>query len=109
MLRASAVDATLDPAAIPALDGAAELLASGIASTLHPANEAFRRHVVGEAPPLLFDPQTAGGLLAGVPAERAGPCLAALRRLGYEAAIVGACTARAGAEPAVRLARPESA
>jgi selenide,water dikinase len=37
--------------------------------------------------PLFFDPQTAGGLLAAVPAGRADDCRSALRALGYDSAM----------------------
>ncbi|MFC7540794.1 selenide, water dikinase SelD [Siccirubricoccus deserti] len=40
MLEASGVAAALDPHAVPALAGAAEVLAAGARSTLHPANAA---------------------------------------------------------------------
>jgi selenide, water dikinase len=36
--------------------------------------------------PLIFDPQTAGGLLATVAADRAEDCLKALRAMGYDKA-----------------------
>jgi selenide, water dikinase len=97
MTRPSGVDAELDLAALPLLEGAEETVAAGILSSLQPANVRLRRAIRDQAAwvehpryPLLFDPQTAGGLLASVPAERAAACLAALHALGYaRAAIIG--------------------
>lgn len=93
MTRPSGVDAELDLAALPLLAGAAETAAAGIASSLAPANVRLRRALrnggaAASHPhyPLIFDPQTAGGLLASVPAERAEPCVRALRALGYASA-----------------------
>jgi len=97
MTRPSGVDAELDLAALPLLDGAEETVAAGILSSLQPANVRLRRTLRDQADwvehpryPLLFDPQTAGGLLASVPAERAEACLAALHALGHDrAALIG--------------------
>jgi selenide,water dikinase len=108
MLTASSADARLDPGAIPALDGALDLIAAGIASSLHAGNLSALA-ALAEADPqsplpaLLIDPQTAGGLLAGIPAEQADACLAALVAAGYRAAEIGVVDARAGAKPVVRL------
>ncbi len=38
MLTASGADARLDPTAIPALDGALDIIAAGVASSLHASN-----------------------------------------------------------------------
>lgn len=97
MTRPSGVDARLDLAALPLLDGATECVAAGIVSSLQPANVRLRRALrngqdfVGDPRyPLLFDPQTAGGLLAGVPAERVEACVSALHEAGYpHAAVIG--------------------
>ena len=108
MLRASGMDAAIDPDAIPALDGTLALMQQGILSSLHADNtaalailpSAARAHPLA---PLLIDPQTAGGLLAGVPAARAGDCLDDLRRLGYRAAVIGQVEDMRGSEPQIRL------
>ena len=89
MLRASGVGAVLDGSALPALPGARELAAQGVASTLAPANRAAIDLRDGPDVDLLTDPQTSGGLLAGVPAARATECVAALRAAGCDAAVVG--------------------
>jgi selenide,water dikinase len=97
MLRASRVSAVLDLAALPALPGAIELLERGERSTSHDQNAAARRGMVFSRATagrpeleLLFDPQTSGGLVFGVPAERADECLEALRKAGdRDAAIIG--------------------
>ena len=94
---ASQVRVRVRMGAVPLLPGAAECVAKGIFSSLQPANLRLKRSVANEADalhhptyPLLFDPQTAGGLLSAVPAASADACLAALREAGYpRAAAVG--------------------
>ncbi|HZS81463.1 MAG TPA: selenide, water dikinase SelD [Stellaceae bacterium] len=97
MVKPSRVDVTLELDAVPLLEGAVETVRMGIFSSLQPQNIRLRRairdieHVSrDERYPLVFDPQTAGGLLASVPADRAASCLDELRRLGCaQAAIIG--------------------
>lgn len=97
MTKASDVDTEVDLCHIPFLDGARETVAAGIFSSLQPQNIRLRRAIrdieaVGKSPdyPLLFDPQTAGGLLASVPVDHVEACLAELHTLGYDqAAIIG--------------------
>jgi selenide,water dikinase len=110
MTRPSGVDAELSLSALPLLEGAQETAAAGILSSLQPANVRLRRALRNQADyvdhpryALLFDPQTAGGLLASVPADNAEPCLADLRAAGYpHAAAIGRIVAQGDAiEPVV--------
>jgi selenide,water dikinase len=108
MLRASKVSATLDLDALPALPGALSLLGRGVRSTAHPENAKARRAMwVGEAAArrpeldLLFDPQTSGGLLLGIPAERGEALLRALRAAGDPAATVIGVAAASRADGAL--------
>jgi selenide, water dikinase len=76
MLRASQVSAELSLGQLPLLPGAAELFARGLESTLAPDNRSVEPHIETDSLAMLdepayralFDPQTSGGLLCGVPA-----------------------------------------
>ena len=90
MTRPSGVDAELQLSALPVLEGAINCIEAGIVSSLQPANVRLRRALrnaedFAKDPryPLLFDPQTAGGLLASVPANQSDDCIRALQAAGY--------------------------
>ncbi|HEY9735765.1 MAG TPA: selenide, water dikinase SelD, partial [Trichocoleus sp.] len=90
MVQASRVNVELDLTALPVLEGARDTLARGIVSSLQAQNEQVAAavqtaegHSQHRDYPLLFDPQTAGGLLASVPAAVAADCLCALHEAGY--------------------------
>jgi selenide, water dikinase len=113
MTRPSGVDAQLHLGALPMLDGAEECVAKGIVSSLQGSNVRLRRALRNQEEfvkhpryPLIFDPQTAGGLLASVPAARAEACIAALRALGYVHTVaIGRILAQTEAlEPVVLMA-----
>ncbi|MFW6359975.1 MAG: selenide, water dikinase SelD [Chroococcales cyanobacterium] len=100
MVNASQVAIELQLDAIPALPGAMETLKQGFTSSLQPENlrAAYRIENLAEVSylpkyPLLFDPQTSGGLLGAIPKENAEACLKALKAAGYsESCIVGNVT-----------------
>jgi selenide,water dikinase len=90
MTRPSEVDAEIYLSTLPLLDGAQECVEAGITSSLQSANVRLRRALRNQEEfvkhpryPLIFDPQTAGGLLASVPADRVDACIAALKAQGY--------------------------
>jgi selenide,water dikinase len=106
MLQVQALGAQLQLSAIPVLDGALECMRDGIFSSLHSSNaqrgsaianpdlgsgaskSSTPNHPMRQA--LLFDPQTAGGLLASVPWEQAQACVQALKAHGYvHSAVIG--------------------
>jgi selenide,water dikinase len=97
MSRPSGVDLRLQLSALPVLAGAAESAAAGHLSSLHASNAQMASALQSSAAcaghphlPLLFDPQTAGGLLAGVPAAQSAACLRALHAQGYtQACVIG--------------------
>jgi len=98
MLKNTDIGAQLSLANIPLLKGAAPLAAQGIRSTIWAANRAAVRLALGETPTeiLLFDPQTAGGLLAAIPAAEAETTLTQLKNAGLPAVQIGEITEQKG-------------
>ena len=92
----------LDIERIPVVSGALELARQKIVSSLFEANkqhfESAISHFGAENHanfPLLFDPQTSGGLLAAVPKDQAESCIASLHASGYvHATAIGRVTAQ---------------
>ncbi len=104
MLAASEVSARIEPQALPLYPQVTELARQGVHSSLLAENLALRRLVRGTPDPallaILFDPQTSGGMLAGLPPDAAEATVAALRDAGHaHARIIGEVT-RAEASPA---------
>src|SRR5215475_385658 len=104
MLAASGAEAELDLASIPLYAEVGILARDGIASTLLPENLALavllRRQLDPWIRAVLFDPQTSGGFLAGIPADRAGSCVARLRSTGHAHAAIIGHVGRTGLSPA---------
>jgi selenide, water dikinase len=108
MLSASGASARLDLDALPLHPQVRILAEGGIASTLLPENLALRGLIRGPVDDatlaILFDPQTSGGLLAGIPASRADACLAALHAAGYEGArAIGSVTSTGQAADGIAI------
>lgn len=94
MAKASRIGARLDLGRLPLLSGVAELIEQGFESTLAPSNRSLLDGagvvVDGKSSArydILFDPQTAGGLLAAVPASMAQSCIEQLQDAGYSDAV----------------------
>jgi selenide,water dikinase len=109
--KASKVGLVFHYDAIPRYREALELIRKGIRTINTPLNRelvgsaiAFEGSYTPEEETLLFDPQTSGGLLLSVPADRAEACLSALHAAGdTESRIVG--EAVEASDPLIRVVR----
>ncbi len=111
MLEANNIELELSLTDIPILDGATDTLGQGIFSSLHKDNSLVSRNIPNSEAfasdpgfELLFDPQTAGGLVASVPEAMAENCIRELRECGLEQATAIGQVANTGAlRPAIIL------
>ena len=95
MTRSSEKSVELELNTLPIMDGALEMIESGIFSSLQEQNVRLRRAIKDPGKlrehkhfPLIFDPQTSGGLLAAIPAKNVEACLTELQTLGYPASTI---------------------
>jgi len=96
MLEQSDLSGQISLEAVPWCDGAIPLAKDGVHSSIYPQNAALAdRMSFDEALrkdprfALLFDPQTAGGMLAAVPADQGDGLVAQMAALGQSAWIIG--------------------
>jgi selenide,water dikinase len=98
MAAASGVTVSIDASAVPLIDGALESAAAGNRPGGAGTNRLYLNDVMridGDIDDnllyLMFDPQTAGGLLIAVGEDEEAPLLAALREKHSYVAVVGEC------------------
>lgn len=98
---ASKVTIEIDSSRVPLLQGAIDLASAGLLTSGDKTNREYvgedieiAERVGKEIRRLLFDPQTAGGLLISIAAERAGALLAKLRADYSQAEIIGSVVRR---------------
>lgn len=111
MARASGVDLEIVLDAVPLLPEARALAEAGVtcrgerdnrdATTAEVAVAAAR--TADPRLPILFDPQTSGGLLLGVSAGTGQPLVTALGQAGVAGHLVGCATAITGSSPQLRV------
>ena len=101
MARASQVTIEIDSAAVPLLEGALELAAAGVITGADRTNREYvgddilLAEAVDKATGrLLYDPQTAGGMLIAIASDRAAALFARLQENYPRAAIVGQVQAK---------------
>jgi selenide,water dikinase len=108
MAQGSAVSLVIDSAQVPLLPGALESVRADFIPGGLTANRDFAECMVSYADnvsqdrrTMLFDPQTAGGLLVAVAGDDAAPFVAALTAAGVQAAQVGHVVAQG--KPLIRV------
>jgi selenide,water dikinase len=96
MAKASQVTIELDSQAVPVLEGALELAAQGMLTSGDRTNREYvgtdvevSDSISKETRNLLFDPQTAGGMLISVQSERSSELLTRLRENYPHARVIG--------------------
>jgi len=109
MAKASQVTIELDSKAVPLLEGALELAAQGMLTSGDKTNREYvgkdievADSIGKETRSLLFDPQTAGGMLISIPPERATDMLARLRENYSQAEVIGRVLERGACSITVR-------
>jgi selenide,water dikinase len=112
MAKASKVSIQIDSASVPVLGGALELAAAGMLTSGDKTNREYvgndieiDESVDENLAKLLFDPQTAGGMLISIPSDRANELLTRLRENYPQAEMIGQVIEAVAGAPSIVIAR----
>jgi selenide,water dikinase len=101
MAKASGVTIEINPATVPILEGALELAGAGVITGADKTNREYvgddisiDESVSKELNRVLYDPQTAGGMLISIAEEKADDLLTTLRRNYPRAERIGRVVAK---------------